>query len=181
MMDKITALAVPPGNSLTDAPGKWQWEQPAQFPNPDDAIDHALEMMSNGPTRDDMLKLMLAGITVEELVDQLAFKGFMAGAVTPDVAEIMKPALGIALVDMALQEGFEPQMFVDAKVSEGEVEDATFFNIAKDRNPELYKAMNEKINEDMRMAAEEKTSVKVAYPQAETPASFLDNSNGEVE
>jgi hypothetical protein len=181
MMDKITALAVPPGNSLTDPPGKWKWEQPPQFPNPDDAIDHALEMMSNGPARDDMLKLMLAGITVEEIVEQLAFKGFMAGAVTPDVAELMKPALGIALVDMALQAGFEPQMFVDPQVSEGEVEDATFFNIAKDRNPELYKAMNEKINEDTRMAAEEKASVRVVYPQAEAPASFLNVPEGEVE
>lgn len=181
MMDKITALAVPPGNSLTDAPGKWKWEQPPQFPNPDDAIDHALEMMSNGPARDDMLKLMLAGITVEEIVEQLAFKGFMAGAVTPDVAELMKPALGIALVDMALQAGFEPQMFVDPQVSEGEVEDATFFDIVKDRNPELYKAMNEKINEDTRMAAEKKTSVRVVYPQAEAPASFLNAPEGEVE
>jgi hypothetical protein len=128
-----------------------------------------------------MLKLMLAGITVEEIVEQLAFKGFMAGAVTPDVAELMKPALGIALIDMALQAGFEPQMFVDPQVSEGEVEDATFFNIAKDRNPELYKAMNEKINEDIRMAAEKRTSVRVAYPQAEAPASFLNAPEGEVE
>lgn len=182
MMDKITALAVPPGNSLTDAPGKWQWEQPPRFPNPDDAVDYAVEMMTNGPVRDDMLKMMLAGITVEELVEQLSFKGFMAGAFTPDVAEIIKPALGITLVDMALQEGFEPQMFVDEKPVEGQVEDSTFFEIAKDRNPELYDAMNEMINKEQRMAISNDERATVTYPQQKPSSqSFLNVPTEKVE
>ena len=97
MLDKITALAAPPGNSLTGPPGKWAWEQPARFPNPDDAIDFITDTISNGPAREDMLKLMMAGITIEELTEQVAFKGFMSGAYTPDVAEVIKPAVGIFL------------------------------------------------------------------------------------
>ena len=108
MMEKITALAVPPGNSLTDEPGKWPWEQPPRFTDPDDVIDYTIETISNGPAREDMLKMMLAGITVEELVNQITFKGFVAGAFSPDVAELIKPGLAIFLSDMALQEGFEP-------------------------------------------------------------------------
>ena len=92
MMDKLSALAAPPGNSLTDAPGKWPWERPARFSNPDDAIDFATDSIASGPAREDMLKMMMAGITVEELVDQISFKGFIAGAFTPDVAELIKRA-----------------------------------------------------------------------------------------
>ena len=179
MMDKITALAAPPGNSRTDAPGKWAWEQPPQFPNPDDAIDHAVEMLESGPVKEDMTKLMLAGITVEELVEQMAFKGFMEGAFTPDVAEIIKPALGIALVDIALQAGFEPQMFVETDTIKGEVDDATFFSIVKDRNPQLYFDMNEKLNEEARMQDTEESMTTVKYPdQPAAAGSFLDAKEG---
>ena len=146
MMDKISALAVPPGNSLTDAPGKWPWERPARFSNPDDVIDYTVDSISNGPVRDDMIKMMLAGITVEELVEQITFKGFMAGAFTPDVAELIKPAIGIFLADMAIQEGFEPQMFVDEGPIEGSVSDEAFFKIMKEKNPELFRTMLEETN-----------------------------------
>ena len=173
MIDKISALAVPPGNSLTDAPGKWPWEQPARFSDPDDVIDYTIDTISNGQARGDMIKMMMAGISVEEIVEQLTFKGFMAGAFTPDVAEIIKPALGIFLADLALQEGFEPQMFVDASPVEGEMTDATFIKIMKDRNPELFMAMNEEINKEQRMKDKEVRQTKVSY--ASVPSnSFLD-------
>lgn len=151
MRDKLSVLGVPPGNSLTDAPGKWAWERPARFSDPDDVIDYTVDTISNGPVREDMIKMMMAGITVEELVEQITFKGFMAGAFTPDVAELVKPAIGVFLADMALQAGFEPQMFVDEGPVEGQVSDETFFRILKERNPELYAGMVEELNRDQRM------------------------------
>jgi hypothetical protein len=172
MQDKITALAAPPGNSLTGPPGKWPWEQPARFSDPDDAIDYITESISNGPSRQDMLKLMLAGITVEELVDQVAFKGFMAGAYTPDVAELIKPAVGIFLYDLALNEGFEPRMFVDEMESQGSVDDVAFFNIIKSRNPELFMAMNEERNRMTRMGDKFETQYE-AEEEAPVSNSFL--------
>lgn len=161
MLDKITALAAPPGNSLTGPPGKWPWEQPPRFPNPDDAIDHITSSISSGPARKDMLKMMLAGITVEELVDQVAFKGFMSGAFTPDVAELIKPAVGVFLYDMALSEGIEARMFVDEGEPEGAVDDVTFYNLVKSRNPELYMAMNEERNRMARMGETFETTYEV--------------------
>ena len=47
------------------------------------------------------MKALLAGITVEEVVAQIAFKGFLAGTYNPDVAELIKPALAIYLMDLA--------------------------------------------------------------------------------
>ena len=178
MRDKISALAVPPGNSLTDAPGKWAWERPARFSDPDDVIDHTVNTISNGPVREDMIKMMVAGISVEEIVEQITFKGFMAGAVTPDVAELVKPALGIFLADMALEEGFEPKMFVDPSPVEGQMSDATFMQVMRERNPELYMAMNEEINKEQRMKDQQVRRTKVSY--ASVPReSFLDAPQGE--
>ncbi|MHC4706879.1 MAG: hypothetical protein ACYS8I_07320 [Planctomycetota bacterium] len=150
MIEKISALAVPPGNSLTDPPGKWPWEQPPRFVDPDDVIDYTIDTISNGPARDDMLKLMMAGITVEELVNQITFKGFVAGAFTPDVAELVKPALGIFLVDMALEQGFEPIMFVDQEADQGEVTDEVFFTVLKNKNPRMFSLMIEEMNKQQR-------------------------------
>jgi len=171
MLDKITALAAPPGNSLTGPPGKWAWEQPARFPNPDDAIDFITDTISNGPAREDMLKLMMAGITIEELTEQVAFKGFMSGAYTPDVAEVIKPAVGIFLYDLALTEGFEPSMFVDEMTPKGEVSDDTFYDIVKTRNPQLYVAMNEERNRMQRMG--EESSVQYTKQMQIPEDSFL--------
>ena len=178
MQDKITALAAPPGNSLTGPPGKWAWEQPARFANPDDAIDHVTESIGNGPARGDMLKLMLAGITVEELVDQVAFKGFMAGAFTPDVAELIKPAVGVFLYDMAVQEGFEPVMFVQEEEDpEGNVKEGAFFNIMQQRNPELYSAMEEERNRKLRMNYEEENNFRIDV----SPQGFIATEQREQE
>ena len=98
---------------------------------------------------------MFAGITVEELVDQISFKGFMSGSFTPDVAELIKPAIGIFLYGLAVEEGFEPQMFVDESEDKGRVTDETFFQIMKARNPGLFSAMSEELNRMERMQLEE--------------------------
>jgi len=171
MMDKLTALAAPPGNSLTDAPGKWPWEQPPRFTDADDVIDFTIDTILGGPIKDDMVKLMLAGITVEELVTQIAFKGFLEGQFTPDVAELIKPALGIFLVDLALINGVEPKMFVDNTPVEGDVSDENFFEILKENNPKLFAGMVEELNKMQR----ENTDGQIAamQPKAPAPPSFL--------
>ena len=172
MRDIITALAVPPGNSLTDEPGKWAWERPPQFSNPDDAIDYITDSVSEGPAKTDMLKLMAAGITVEELVDQITFKGFVEGAITPDVAELIKPAIGIFLYGMGIEEGFEPQMLVDESPPTGQVTDAVFFDTLKVRNTCMYRIIVEGIITQSRMIYEP-NSVMVAVKPA-VPPSFMD-------
>ena len=171
MMDKITALAAPPGNSLTDAPGKWPWEQPPRFTDPDDVIDFTIDTILGGPIKDDMVKLMLAGITVEELVTQISFKGFLEGQFTPDVAELIKPALGIFLVDLALINGVEPKMFVDNTPVEGDVSDENFFEILKENNPKLFAGMVEELNKMQRENTDDQ--IAAMQPKAPAPPSFL--------
>lgn len=180
-LDKITPLAAPPGHSLTGPRGKWAWERPPQFSNPDDAIDHVISQIDNPKTQDSLVKLMLAGITVEELVSQMAFKGFSNGYFNPDVAELIKPALGIYLMGLAEDSGFEAKMFVSEPEQE-EVDDTTFYKILKQRNPQLFKAMNEEINERKRMQEQEELA-KVAPqpPMPESAPTFLNSVQEEEE
>ena len=179
--DKITAMAAPPGHSLTDTPGKWAWEKPPQFANPDDALDFVLDKLEDPPARKDMLRMMVAGISIQELVSQIAFKGFMRGFYSPDVAELIKPSIGVYLYKEALEEGFEPRMMSDDKeeegIREGQVDDVSFFKIMKERNPDLFEAMNEEINRQERMeieGLEQEERTPVEMPTQDVPAnSFL--------
>ena len=93
---------------------------------------------------------------------QISFKGFLEGQFTPDVAELIKPALGIFLVDLALQTGFEPKMFVDNAPVEGEVTDENFFEILKENNPKLFAGMIEEMNKEQRENVQRENELRAA-------------------
>ena len=173
-MDKISPLAAPPGHSLTGEPGRWPWEQPSRYTDPNDAIDHVINRLESSGDIEDLIKMMLAGVTVEELVSQISFKGFMAGAFTPDVAELIKPALAIYLVGSAEEAGVDAELFLnDPEDEESDVTDRRFFEIMKKRNPILYADMIEEMNRTQRMGSKPEVA-----EQSPVELSFL-NSKGE--
>ena len=177
MLDKIQALSAPPGHSLTDTPNKWQWEKPPEFKDPNEALDFVLYGLETGPTQRDMVRMMAAGITIEELVTQIGFKGFMEGYYSPDVAELIKPSIAIYLMGLAEDNGFEP--VVENKVEnvdEKGVNEQTFYEIMKERNPAMFAAVLEEANEDERMRSYLRQVVQEeeSTPQIEQSQSFLD-------
>jgi hypothetical protein len=151
MLDKIQALSAPPGHSLTNDPGKWAWEQPPRFTDPNQAIDFIVDKFQDSSNEEDMLRLMAAGITIEEIVAQVSFKGFMQGAFNPDVAELIKPAVAMYLFKLGVDNGIMPTMFIPSQQDEPEVNDERFFSILKERNPEVFSIMNERANEAVRL------------------------------
>lgn len=166
MLDRIKAMSAPPGHSLTGEQGKWAWEQPARFSNPDDAIDFITTKLEETVPKEDMLKMMTAGITIEEIVNQIGFKGFMQGAFTPDVAELVKPALAMFLLKMSIDEGFVPQLFIEQE-QKPEVTDQRFLSIMQERNPEMFEAVEEQVNRDVTL--EEQAAINEAREIHETP------------
>lgn len=173
-MDKITPLAAPPGHSLTGEPGRWPWEQPPRYTDPNEVIDHVVNRLESSGDKDDLIKMMLAGVTVEELVSQISFKGFMAGAFTPDVAELIKPALAIYLVGAAEEAGVDAELFLNKpEDKESDLTDRRLFEIMKQRNPILYADMIEEMNKTQRMGSRPQ-----ATEQPPVQPSFL-NSEGE--
>jgi hypothetical protein len=51
---------------------------------------------------------------------------------------------------MALEEGFEPIMFVDQEADQGEVTDEVFFTVLKNKNPRMFSLMVEEMNKQQR-------------------------------
>jgi len=151
MLDKIQALSAPPGHSLTNDPRKWAWEQPPRFTDPNQAIDFIVDKFQDSSNEEDMLRLMAAGITIEEIVAQVSFKGFMQGAFNPDVAELIKPAVAMYLFKLGVDNGIMPTMFIPSQQDEPEVNDERFFSILKERNPEVFGIMNERLNKAARL------------------------------
>lgn len=172
--NKIEALSAPPGHSLTDPVGKWAWENPPQFPDPNDAVDFVIGKMQQQGTQNDLLKMMAAGITIEEIVGQVAFKGFMQGMYTPDVAELIKPSVGIYLMKLATDNNIDYELTVPREDEGEQMSDDTFFEIIQERNPEMFKAMVETENELERMGEVDLQKYMAEQRgEQELPQSFL--------
>ena len=88
---------------------------------------------------------MVAGVSVEEIVNITLFNAFVEGKFTPDVAEIIKPAVSIGLVKLAADAHVPFRMFSDPP-EEKEISDVDMFKIMKDRNPEIYEGIKENVN-----------------------------------
>lgn len=130
-----------PGWSLTQPKGKWPWEQPPRFVNPDEAVDYVIDRLEDEATQQRFIKLMFAGISVEEITEAVARGGFMQGFYTPDVAEIIKAPIGIYLMGIAEDNNIPANVFANPEAlkreQEGDIDDLTLLDIMKRRNPEF--------------------------------------------
>ena len=96
-----------PGQSLTDAPGGQPWERPPEIVNPEEAIAHTMNKVMEHRNLSELISLMDAGVSVEALVEVMAFGGFVTGKWTPDVAELIKPALFVQFMGLAQKAGIK--------------------------------------------------------------------------
>ena len=134
----------PPGHSLTGLQGKWAWEKPPRFADPEEAIDFIIDQMEVPTVQNDMLSLMLAGVSIEEIVDSVGIGGFATGNFSPDVAELIKAPIAVYLAGLAVENDIQPKMFNTKDgmpVEEGNVDEAQLMNIMQDRSPETLQVM----------------------------------------
>jgi len=171
--NELNGLSAIPGFGMTQPKGKWAWENPPQFSDPNEAIDAVVEKFDEEPTKSNLLKIMLAGVSVEEIVNITVMNGFTEGKFNPDVAELIKPALTIKLLTIAQEKDVPIRMFVD-QVDSGEMEDEQLFRIMQERNPTMFKELSEKINEQIRMGTQ---PVPEPKPSPVTENSFLNMGN----
>lgn len=130
-----------PGWSLTQPKGKWGWEQPPRFVNPDEAVDYVIDKLEEEAVQQRFVKLMFAGVSVEEITEAVARGGFMQGFYTPDVAEIIKAPVGIYLMGVAEDNNIPVNVLANPekfkREQEGDIDDLTLLDIMKRRNPEF--------------------------------------------
>jgi len=141
----------PPGHSLTGPKGKWSWEQAPRFADPEEAIDFVIDKIETPTVENDMLSMMVAGMSIEEIVDGIAISGFATGHYSPDVAELIKAPIAMYLAGLAIENDVPPKMFntQDGMPNEeGNVDEDQVRNIMQDRSPESLQVMAEAQGEE---------------------------------
>ena len=146
--DPILAGSAPPGIGMTQDKGKWQWEQPPLISDPDQAVDSVIEQFEL--TKENIIKLMVAGISIEEIVSTTVFNGFMEGKFNPDIAELIKPALSLYLMKLADDVDAPFKLYAEDQPT-NEIDDEELFQVMQQRNPEMFNKMLENANKTIRM------------------------------
>jgi hypothetical protein len=142
----------PPGHSLTQDNSQWPWGQPPQDADPDVALEKAIGRIKNPKLKNEMLKLLMVGVSIEVIVEGIIFQGFQEGMFTPDVGMLMKPSLAIFIADLAEEENIPYRLFEnDNAGKEREMDDETFFRMMKNNNPRMFEFIQENINAKIRL------------------------------
>lgn len=131
----------PPGYALTQPKGKYPWEKPAKYADPNEAVSALIDNLEIPENREQYLKLMMAGFAVEELVNTIAISGFMQGQISVDTAELIKGPVGLYLSALA-EENSIPVRFSSTESGLPEkdagMDDIKLLEIMKTRNPRLH-------------------------------------------
>ena len=139
-----------PGHSLTDAPDKWDWDRPPRMTDPDKVVDFVIDKVeSNANTKENFLRMMASGITVEEIVNTVGLAGFSHGEFTPDVAEVIKPALSVYFVGLAIENKVPVVMFTNRNTEEDGkmMSKETTLKVMEERNPKEYQRLVSVLNQ----------------------------------
>lgn len=140
---------MPPGWTLTQPPGKWPWDRPPKFVDPNEAITYILDRLEDEDVHEQFVKLMFAGISIEEIVNTIGIGGFSEGYFTPDVAELIKPPLAFYLLGVAADYEIPVRFFATPDgqpVRDTGLDELQLLEIMKDRNPEFARHIMENIN-----------------------------------
>lgn len=141
----------PPGHSLTLDNERWPWGKPPREINPQAAFESALDSLESKTTRDEMFKLLMVGASVEALVEAYLFQAFQDGQFMPDVGLLIKGPLAIYIANMAEENDIPYRLFENSDaLTEGEMDDETFFAMMKENNPAMFGYIAEQINESIR-------------------------------
>ena len=95
-----------PGQSLTDTPKNYPWENPPEISDPEEAIQMYLTKLSDKPeTLDSAFDLLEAGMTVRELTSGLLRVGVANGIHSIDVGLLAAPVVHQYIKVMATESG----------------------------------------------------------------------------
>lgn len=143
--------SAPAGHSLTQDNSRWPWGKPPRDADPEAALERAASSLEKPDVKDELLKLLVVGISVEVLVEGFLIQSFQDGKFTPDVAVLIKPALALIIADIAEEEGIPFRMFENENAGEeGKLDDKNFFAMMKQNNPRMFEYVREKVNSQIR-------------------------------
>ena len=161
-----------PGEAITNTPGQYPFNQAPLLVSPVESMEHVLNSYLSGNNAEEVLKLIIAGVTLEMLANVIVKSYFMEGTFTVDVAEIIKPAIVLHLLADARDAGVKNiRIMNDSNVSELSPED--FVSIKNElRGDEIEEEEMPEIPEMPEM-----TEMSEMSEMPDSVGSFLDMEN----
>ena len=141
-----------PGTSLTSENKKWAWGNPPENTDPDVVLQEATDRLDDPRFREDMLKLLIAGVSIEHIVETWVIDGFESGKFSLDVGLLTNGHLGIYIAYLAEEEDIPYRMFEkdDGGRNKDRIDDESFFNLMKQNNPVMFETLKEELNSSIR-------------------------------
>ena len=90
-----------PGQSLTDTPGNYPWEHPAQFTDAREATEYIWDRLHADDFAEQVVAMLDANIPVEAVARVILFGGFLEGKFTVDVARLLEPIVAMQIMSKA--------------------------------------------------------------------------------
>ena len=149
---KFDLLApAPAGISLTEDNRNYPWGNPPKYADPDQAMDAAINSLETTSTRNNLIKMLMAGVSIESLIEGFIYSGFESGKFSLDTGLLMKPSLALYIAGIAEEEEMPYRMFEsDKPLEEDEIGDVHVLKIMKKNNPRMFEFIKEKVNEEIR-------------------------------
>jgi len=163
--------AAPPGISLTVENENWPWGNPAKSVDVDEVLETATSQLDEDEEfRGEMFKLLIAGVSIEHLVEAWVMNGFEQGEFNLDVGLIAKGPLAVYVAYLAEQEGIPYRMFENNDpTSENRMDDREYLELLKTNNPRMFSAMREELNAILRQGGKD-TGESMQMPPDNPPA-----------
>ena len=144
-----------PGQSLTDEPGNYPWEHPAQYVTTDGAADHLWNRMSEPEFAEQIIAMLDAGVPVEAIGRTVLFGGFLKGKFSPDVAFIIAEPVMKMIATIGVIAGVENiKMSMDDITNKKEIRSAVRLNVEAEK---VAKEIQEEVKQKGLMAKPEET------------------------
>ena len=117
-----------PGQSLTDTPKNYVWENPPRFTNIEDASIFVWERLQRKDTLAKMIMMLETGVSVESLTRVIIFSGFMEGAFNVDLAILLTPVVQKMIMAVGKASGIKQIKVTRPKAKETEKALKDIFN-----------------------------------------------------
>ena len=105
------------GNFQDDSKGKlgaYPWETPPEIDTLEQAFDSVVNNKNNDETlKNNILKLLDAGIPSEAIARTIGFQGFLEGVWTVDISELIVIPLMFEFVADGMEKGIDVRIFND--------------------------------------------------------------------
>lgn len=150
-----------PGQSLTDTPKNYPWENPARFPSLEKASIHIWRELNRKDSLKRVIILLEAGVSVESVTRVIVFSGFVEGAFSVDSALLLTPIVQKMIFTIGKAAGISKLKLTNPKknVTETMIKDlykARGYRPSKETIKKAKKAAKEKPKGLMAKAKEDK-------------------------